>query len=151
MYSVLVYVGLGLALIWLFWLTYLLLQEKSYLQRLFPQGKDGDIRKRLDEVVVALEETQRREQNLHKALRDFNIAGLGHIQRVETFKYNPYNDTGGDQSFSIVFLDGKRSGVLITSLHSRAGTRVYTKIINKGQSDLELSKEEKQILTQALT
>ncbi len=41
-------------------------------------------------------------------------------------------------------------GVLITSLHSRAGTRTYLKNIKKGESELELSKEEKSVLSEAL-
>jgi len=65
-------------------------------------------------------------------------------------KYNPYNDTGGDQSFSLVLLDGKLNGTILTSLHSRSGTRIYAKVIKKGESELDLSKEEKEVLKKAI-
>lgn len=140
----------GVSLIWLGILTFFFLKERSYLRLLFPQDESRDIRAKLREVVDAVKEFREENSFLAKKLDDVVLDGLKHIQRVEMVRYNPYNDTGGDQSFSLVLLDGKLNGLLLTSLHSRSGTRIYTKIIKSGKSDLELSKEEKELLTKAL-
>ncbi len=140
----------GVSLIWLGILTFFFLKERSYLKLLFPQDESRDIRAKLREVVEAVKEFRAENTFLAKKLDEVSLDGLKHIQRVEIVRYNPYNDTGGDQSFSLVLLDGKLNGLLLTSLHSRSGTRIYTKIIKLGKSDLELSKEEKDLLSQAL-
>ena len=48
-------------------------------------------------------------------------------------RYNPFNDIGGNQSFVIALLDADKSGVIITSLHTRDNTRIFSKPIFKGE------------------
>jgi hypothetical protein len=92
----------------------------------------------------------RENQVLNKNLRAIYREGMGHVQKTAVLRYNPYQDTGGNVSFSLALLDGKDGGVVITSLHTRAGTRVYVKEILNGKSELALSKEEKQVLEKAV-
>ena len=66
-------------------------------------------------------------------------------------KFNPFPDTGGDQSFVVSLLDQGGSGILLTSLHGRGITRLYAKKVTAGKVSLELSAEEKQALSQALS
>lgn len=138
-------------LIWLFILSYLFWKERKFLYKLFPKSDELDIRKKFEELIAEIEESGRKNQILARNLQAFRKEGLGHIQDIAMLRYNPYNDTGGVQSFSVVFLDALFNGVLLTSLHSRAGTRIYIKNINAGISDLELSKEESQVLEQAVS
>ena len=74
-----------------------------------------------------------------------------HIQKLGFVRYNPFGNTGGDQSFCLCLLDEFNNGILITSLHTRQQTRIYTKELIKGVSSdkTELSKEENQCLKQA--
>lgn len=67
-----------------------------------------------------------------------------HLQKIGFVRYNPFGNTGGDQSFCICLLDGKDNGILITSLHTREQTRLYTKEILQGEPKeaIKLSKEE---------
>ncbi len=139
-----------ICLVWLVVLTYFFWKEWSYLRILFPQDESRDIRAKLREVVEAVRSFKQENNLIAQKLDELTTDGLKHIQRVEIVRYNPYNDTGGDQSFSVVLIDGKLNGLLITSLHSRSGTRIYTKIIKSGKSDLELSKEERDLLDKAV-
>jgi hypothetical protein len=161
MYSVGVFQILGLLnLVGLLLLGYLLFREKQFLRQLFPKDqKDYQeskkeasllIRDKFKELLSEIEEVKRREEILQRNFRDLSKEGLGHIQRIEILRYNPFDDTGGDQSFSIVMLDGKFDGLVLTSMHSRSGTRVYAKLVKEGKSEMELSKEEKQVLKKAL-
>ena len=137
-------------LFWIVTLSWLFFLEKEHYKKLFPKEGGRDFRNKFKELVEIIEAIEGRAVSLEKNLRGFKKESLANIQRYSILRYNPYNDTGGDQSFSLVMLDGKLNGFLLTSLHSRAGTRVYTKIIANGQSDLELSKEEKEVLGKAL-
>lgn len=129
----------AVVLFWLAGLTFLLWQNRVFLERLFPaQGKS--FRDKLTEV---LKETQK--------LQDFEQKNLYNIQKVALKRYNPYHDTGGDQSFSVALLDGLGNGMVITSLHSRSGTRVFAKSIKQGKEDkIQLSQEESEVVKQAL-
>jgi hypothetical protein len=71
------------------------------------------------------------------------------VQRVGIVRFNPFEETGGNQSFVLALLDGAANGVLITSLHARAGTRVYLRTVIGGHCDVALSAEESEALRQA--
>jgi hypothetical protein len=78
-------------------------------------------------------------------------AQRGALQRVGLIRFNPFEDTGGNQSFALALLDGEGNGLVISSLHARTGTRVYGKAVSGGRSDAPLSDEEEQALRQALS
>lgn len=70
-----------------------------------------------------------------------------HIQKIGLLRFNPFKDTGGDQSFILALVDAYDTGVVITALYSRSGTRWYTKKVVRGKgTELELSEEEKKAI-----
>ncbi len=71
---------------------------------------------------------------------------LEHIQKVNLLRFNPFNETGGDNSFTLCFLDAKLNGIVLTGLHTREKTRMYAKEIKNGKSSKELSSEEKKVI-----
>jgi Protein of unknown function (DUF4446) len=56
----------------------------------------------------------------------------------------------GPQSTSLALLDGRRSGVVVSSIMQRQQARVYVKPLREGESDLELSPEERAAVDTAL-
>jgi hypothetical protein len=72
------------------------------------------------------------------------------FQRIGLVRYNPFEDTGGNQSFAVALLDAHGDGFVLNSLHARGGTRVYGKAIAGGQSESALSDEEAEALRLAL-
>jgi len=71
------------------------------------------------------------------------------IKKIGIIRFNPFKESGGDQSFSIALLNDSDSGVVITSLYSREENRVYGKPIENGISKYSLSKEEEKVIEQA--
>jgi len=127
-------------LVWLVGLSFVGWKNYLFLQKLFP-ARAGNLKEKLE---AAIKEIQ--------GLEDFKKQSLEHIQKVALKRYNPYQDTGGDQSFSVVFLNGLGDGVVVTSLHSRASTRVFAKPIKKGkEGGVSLSEEEKEVVNWALS
>jgi hypothetical protein len=72
------------------------------------------------------------------------------IQRIGLVRFNPFEDTGGNQSFALALTDAGGDGFVVSSLHARTGTRVYAKAIVAGRSDAALSAEESEALRLAL-
>lgn len=77
---------------------------------------------------------------------------LKHVQKVALKRFNPFGDTGGDQSFSMALLDKRGDGVVLSSLHGRAGTRIYAKPVEGGRPvAYEFSDEEAEVVDLALS
>ncbi len=71
------------------------------------------------------------------------------FSRVGLVRYNPFEETGGNQSFALALLDVEGNGWVLSSLHARTGTRVYAKAIARGRSDTALSDEESEAIRKA--
>lgn len=72
------------------------------------------------------------------------------LHRVGLVRFNPFRDYSGNQSFALALLNTGGNGVVISSIHTREGTRVYTKEIKKGVPvNNELTEEEKQAIAAA--
>jgi len=107
------------------------------------QGADGEsleviLDSHIDTVLrVAhdLDEVQARTAMLEGSARL-------HFSRLGLVRFNPFDDTGGNQSFAMALLDANNDGFIISSLHSRTGTRIYAKAIFEGICESPLSSEE---------
>lgn len=65
-------------------------------------------------------------------------------------RYDAYNEMSGQQSSSLALLDATRSGVVLSSILHRDSARVYVKQVIDGESELELSPEEREAIATAL-
>ncbi|MDW8098583.1 MAG: DUF4446 family protein [Anaerolineae bacterium] len=75
--------------------------------------------------------------------------GQRHLQHCGIVRFNPFSNTGGDQSFCIALADGTGQGVVITSLHAREGTRIYAKPLVQWESPYPLTDEEREAIRRA--
>lgn len=141
----------GFLAVWLLVLSFLVWQQNKFLRSLFPKSGERDIRKKFEEIVKSVEDFKGELSDLDSKVEAIKVKGLQHIQRVEFLRFNPYDDTGGNISFTVCFLDNGGSGIVITSLHARSGTRVFGKEILSGKSKkYQLSKEEELVIQKAM-
>ena len=115
-------------------------------QRLVRGGSGGNLEELLDRQLDLAEQTSERVGDLERAHGELRQAMQRAVQRVGLVRFNPFSDTGGDQSFSIALLDGDGDGLVISSLFSRSETRVFAKPIQGGQSKYNLTEEEQQAI-----
>lgn len=143
-------VGLIAAIIWLGLITsYLLKMRQRY--SVFTEGVQ---RKTLEEVLTNIVKELRISKKDIASLRErcdmIEKDGQLHIQKIGLLRFNPFKDTGGDQSFILSLINGQESGVVITALYSRSGTRWYAKRVASGKGiEHELSEDEKKSLAMA--
>lgn len=149
MYSVWVWLSLPV-FVWLGILSFLVWRQGNFVKSLFPKSGERDVRKKFEEIFKEVESFRLDLRNLKQEVGNIEKDGLGHIQRVEFLRFNPYGDTGGDQSFTACLLDKKGNGFVLTSLHARSGTRIFAKPVILGRGRYELSKEESAVVKKAL-
>lgn len=135
--------------IWLSGLSFFLTLIYQRFTRLTQGRKKTDLLKALEEVAILEKENKKNLSELEGELARLEKDGLLHIQKVGLVRFNPFNETGGDHSFSLALLNGNQTGVVITGLHTRERTRLYLKPIEKGKSTYELSKEERKAISKA--
>lgn len=72
------------------------------------------------------------------------------FQKSHLIRYDAFEDVGGQQSFSVVFLDAKRDGILLSGVYNRMDMRVYAKYLNDGRSSHPLSQDEERVIRECL-
>jgi uncharacterized protein DUF4446 len=77
------------------------------------------------------------------------LHGQRAIQRIGIVRYNPFEDTGSNQSFVVAFLDARGDGFVLSSLHSRQQTRVFLKPLAGGRAETAMSEEEAEAIRRA--
>lgn len=106
--------------------------------------------KSLDEIFKRESSNQEEIEKLKVSISKLTKEGDFHLQKLGLFRFNPFKDTGGDQSFILALVDANNTGVIISSLHTRTGTRWYAKKVVKGKgSEYELSDEEEKALKES--
>jgi hypothetical protein len=139
-------VALGISIV-LLWRVARLSRRLEQLTRGSDEGSLeavlGQHLERVRKVVRDVDAVAGRTAALEKDIR----RSLG---RVGLVRYNPFEDTGGNQSFALAIVDAGGDGFVMSSLHARQGTRVYAKSVTKGSPEATLSEEEAAALQQAL-
>lgn len=136
--------------IWLVVLTLIFWKMLSHYNKLTKGLTDQSFKSVLDNLMKNIVVTKKDTDYLKSYCDRMQKEGLLHIQKVGLLRFNPFKDTGGDQSFILSLSDANDTGVVISSLYSRSGTRWYTKrVVNGKGAEHELSDEEKKVLKEA--
>ena len=123
---------------------------KAY-RALVRDGGQGSLGEVLQSHVGRVEEVRGRLDELHALNADLQRRSKTSIQHIGLVRFNPFEDTGSDQSFAIALLDDRRDGLVISSLHGRSNTRVFAKPVEGGSSSHTLSDEETQAIRIAVS
>ncbi len=109
----------------------------------------------LESVILGLEAElisgQERQKIIEESLHNLRLDSQFAIQKLGLVRFNPFEDGGGNFSFSLALLDGHNNGLVLTSMHGRQQNRIYTKKIIDGKSEMQLTDEEAQAIIQANT
>lgn len=100
----------------------------------------------IEKHIVGLEERLRIQQQAVSEVKD-TVAGLqqqvaGFPHRWHLERYNAFENTGSDLSFSLALLNDMEDGFVLTGIFGREDTRIYAKPVTAGKSSYHLSEEE---------
>ena len=100
-------------------------------------------------LLARVEKVEARSDQVDQNVRQVTARLDGVLQRWALLRYDALDGAGGRQSVSMAVLDSAANGVVLTAIQDREYARMYVKQIVAGQSDLELSPEERRALEQA--
>ena len=145
-------VALVLALLALGGVVLLLARQQRLLgqyQHLMTGTSGGNLETMLHDHISQVRETETRVDAVDQLARQLEKAAYFSMQHMGVVRFNPFQDTGGDQSFAVALVDGHGNGVVLSSLHGRDATRVYAKPVKAWESTYSLTDEEKQAIALA--
>ena len=141
----------AIAVLWLIVLTFLLVRTILHYNRLTADVSKKDLISSLNHLISASGQNSDDIKSLQEKLSTEITENKNHLQRLGFRRYNPFTDTGGDQSFSAAFLNENGDGIMISSLHSRENTRLYAKKVEGGKVvGQAISKEEAEVINEAI-
>lgn len=143
--------GTALLALLLVGVTLFFLLRREQKLRMFLAGKDGrDLEAVLLAQIARADHLDRELNEVYTIIESLRQVAAKSLHRVALERFNPFNDVGGDQSFSVALLDGENTGIVISSLHTREGTRVYGKPIVRGAAtNYPLTDEERAVIGRA--
>ncbi|MBU5676307.1 DUF4446 family protein [Alkaliphilus sp. MSJ-5] len=114
------------------------------------RGTDGkQIEGILFEHMDKVDEVYQRLNQMESQIDVFNNRLSFCVQRMGIIRYNAFDDTGSDLSYSIALLDENNDGIILTGIYGRIETVSYAKPVKNGVSNYSLSVEELQALERA--
>ena len=117
----------------------------------FLRGKDAQtleevIYKRFDEVDRLVVADRVKNGQIEEIYDNLKIV----YQKCGIVKYDAFNEMGGKLSFALCMLDKENCGFVLNAMHSREGCYTYIKEVIKGESNIELSENEREALNSAI-
>lgn len=110
---------------------------------------DATLTAAVETLASRLAETNARTERLVVHAQQIDETLAHSVQGVGLVRFRAFQDTGGDQSFSLALADGEGNGVVISSLYGRGATRIYAKPVQGWLSPKPLGEEEEQALAEA--
>ena len=153
MYSVEVFLSLSVICLVLIIASIIFLKIAATLKKRFKalmMGREGlnleELLNRYGGMLTdSLEKQKAVEFRLNEVEQQLNLSVSG----VGLVRFNAFQETGSDLSFSLALLDRHENGVVVTSIFGREDSRCYGKPIREGKSTHLLSEEEMKALTEA--
>jgi hypothetical protein len=135
------------------WLVYLSVKYQKLYKKasvLFSDDTPRNLASVIESYMTSVKEVEDHCFQIDKELSKVRKMAEESYQKMGFVRYNPFGDVGGNLSFSLCILDTKDNGYVISSIHSREGTRVYSKSVRNSGSEYNLSEEEKKAIQIAL-
>jgi hypothetical protein len=139
----------GLLILLAIWTIYKILRLDQVRKEFFASG----IKKDLEQVLVdqnrGLNNAISNIENIEHVIAQMKDKNRSNIQKIGLVRFNPFDDAGGNMSFCLALLNDHGEGVVVSSLHNREGTRIYSKPIKNSKSEIKLTGEEQQAIEEA--
>jgi len=116
------------------------------LKKFFVGTKAKNLEKVMEALGKEIKEIKASQLEIKEHLALIDEKQKKSIREIKSIRFNPFIDSGSDQSFAISFLNDEGNGVVMSSLYARDRMSIFAKPIKNGKSDYELTAEEKEVL-----
>ena len=115
----------------------------------FASGLKKDLEQILVDQNRGITKLNQGMDEFDKNLKALHLNNKNNIQKIGFMRFNPFDDAGGNISFTLALLNDHNQGVVLSSLHGREGTRMYAKAVKDGKSETQLTEEEREAIKNA--
>jgi hypothetical protein len=147
--QIIFFILLAVAILGVLFCSIWIFNTDKRLKRFFLGKKAKD----LEDIIVALQnelaKINESQNSIKKEIALVNVKIKKSIRGLETIRFNPFPDQGGNQSFAVSMLNEEGDGLILSSLYSRERMSVFAKPVKNGKSEYELTAEEKEALQKA--
>lgn len=112
------------------------------LKKLFRSKKGDDLETILSSINEDLKNLHGSQEQTENYLKEIEERIRKSLKKVGFIRFNPYGESGSNQSFSIALLDEQGNGAVISVLYTRENVKVYAKPVQNYKSEHNLSEEE---------
>ncbi len=146
------YIAIGVAVVSLVVALVSLLQNRKSRKLLVAfrgNENESDLLAAAAALGLKQEELSLRLKQLSQALAITQRDVAASLRHLAVVRFNAISETGPQYSFSAAILDDHGNGLVLTCLQGRDSTRVYSKTLLDGKSELALTPEELQAIDSA--
>lgn len=140
--NLILYIAIGFFVLLTAWLGLIELRLKKF----FRGKKAGDLEDILKSIAEDLKNLAGHQEKTENYLKEVEERLRKSLKRVGVVRFNPFGESGSNQSFSMAFLDETGSGAVISALYNREGIRIYAKPIREYKSEYTLTPEEEEAI-----
>lgn len=140
----------GLILLGLIIHTVILSRRLQSYKKLTTLLKGGNLEEHINKFEDRFSEQQALLDKLSHNIQAIDVEIKSFPQHWHLQRFNAFDNTGSDLSFSLALLNDYMDGYVLTSIFGREDSRVYAKPVAGGKSQYTLSEEEQQAITAAM-
>jgi len=130
-------------------LIVLQIRTELRLKKFFKGKNGGNVEGLIESLYVDIQDLQNSRDDILVTTEDHNQRLKKSIRGVETVRFNPFKDSGSNQSFALAMVNEDGDGVIISSLYSRERMSIFAKPVKQNASEFELTHEENEALSKA--
>lgn len=153
LYSAEVFLSLAVVCLFLIIASIIFLNKAAILKKRYKalmMGREGvNIEELLNRYGGMISEGLEKQKAFESRLTEVEQQLKLSVSGVGLVRFNAFQETGSDLSFSLALLDRHQNGVVVTSIFGREDSRCYGKPVREGQSTHLLSEEEMKALSEA--
>ena len=124
--------------------------NRKYKYSMKKLGNGKDIGEMLKKYIDTVDKVDRNNKEIEKYCETIDKNMSKCLQKVGLVRYNAFQDTGSDLSFTLALLDENNNGVVLNGIYSREMSNIYAKSVENGISKSTLSDEEKEAIRRAI-
>ena len=143
--NIMIYILTILVILLLAWI----IKNELRMKRIMAGKKAADLEDVLTTLIKDLESLQKSKNKIETDIVNIENRLKKSIRGLSTVRFNPFKDSGGNQSFAIAMLNEEGDGVIVSSLYSRERMSVFAKPVKNHASEYDLTNEERDALSKA--
>jgi hypothetical protein len=114
------------------------------------RGREESILEAVANQIEEVDALRGEARQIVGELQRLGEAFRGALQRFAVYRYDAFEDMGGQLSFSAAILNDHGDGLVISCINGRQEARTYAKPVTRATSPYNLSPEEQEAIRMAL-